>query len=176
MQTNEKILRSIIGSLENKVWLFWKVVLCRAVIFISIGLLFMAATSLWKRILVKVSIIYPESSHTLFYSIGCISIMYRESSNVFFFLECLSLKCFRHSVQAQDWGETKLGFFNINRILTIGQKLAFSLAELGLDCAHIHDGCYHGKSKECIDVTFVKVRDEVKGFDFMWIICFNNFQ
>ena len=62
----------------------------------------------------------------------------------FVFLECLSLKCFRHSVQAQDWGETKLGFFNINRILTIGQTLAFSL--LTLPWLHSYNGCFHGNN------------------------------
>ena len=91
----------------------------------------------------------------------------------FVFLECLSLKCFRHSVQAQDWGETKLGFFNIN---TDPNNRSISLAQLRLDCTHIHDGCYHSKSQECIDVMYDKVRDEVKCFDFRWIICFNNFQ
>ena len=84
MQTNEKNTPDYKRELEKNVWLFWKGVLCRAVIFISIRLLFMATTFSWKQILVKVSIIFPESSHTLFYSIGCISIIYRESSNVLF--------------------------------------------------------------------------------------------
>ena len=80
----KKILRVIIGSLEKKYGSSERDVLCKALIFISIRLLFMAATSLRKQMLVKVSIIFPESSHTLFYSIGCISIIYRESSNVLF--------------------------------------------------------------------------------------------
>ena len=132
MQTNEKILRSIIGSLENKVWLFWKVVLCRAVIFISIGLLFMAATSLWKRILVKVSIIYPESSHTLFDSIGCISIIYRESSNVLFSSNVYHSNAFGIPYKLRTEERQNLDSLTLTLILTIGQFRSHKFALIAL--------------------------------------------